>query len=89
MCQQQIRVDLRRQLTSGVRLRCTSSSRARCETCAAKYSRFETPDIIHNSRIRARKMRCINLWNCHKHEISTESILEKLDILPIDKIFYT
>jgi hypothetical protein len=30
----------------------------------------------------------INLRHCQMLKISTESILERLDILPIDKIFY-
>jgi hypothetical protein len=68
-----------------VRLRCTS--RAGCEIWAVKHPHLQQLTSYHNTFTQT--MCGINLRHCRMHKISTGSILERLDIRPIDKIFYT
>ena len=59
---------------------------AGCETWAVKHSHLQALASFHN---RCTRTMCgINLRHCQIHKIATNSILERLDILPIDKILY-
>jgi hypothetical protein len=83
LCNQRLHVDRRRQLYQMCVL---SVLLAGCETWAVKQSHLQALALFHN---RCTRTMCgINLRHCRMHKISTESILERLDILPIDKIFY-
>jgi hypothetical protein len=84
LCNQRLHVDQRRQLYQMCVL---SVLLAGCETWAVKQPHLKLLTSFHNRCTRA--MCGINLRHCRMHKISTESILERLDILPIDKIFYT
>jgi hypothetical protein len=84
LCNQKNNVELRRQLY----LMCVVSvALAGCETWAITTSHFRLLASFHHRCTRA--MCGINLWHCRMHKITTESTLERLGILPIDKIFYT
>ena len=83
LCNQRLHVDRRRQLYQMCVL---SVLLAGCETWAVKPSHLQALASFHNKCTRT--MCGINLRHCQMHKISTKSILERLDILPIDTIFY-
>ena len=83
LCNQRLHVDRRRQLYQMCVL---SVLLAGCETWAVKPSHLQALASFHNKCTRT--MCGINLRHCQMHKISTKSIQERLDILPIDTIFY-
>jgi len=83
LCNQRLHVHRRRQLYQMYVLRVLLAG---CETWAVKHSHLQALASFHNKCTRT--MCGINLRHCQMHKISTKSILERLDILSIDKIFY-
>jgi hypothetical protein len=84
LCNQRIRVHLRRQLYQTCVL---SVLLAGCETWAVKDSHLNLLEKFH--RRCTRSMCGINLWHCQMHKITTVSILRRLNLLPFVTIFLT
>ena len=82
LCNQRIRVHLRRQLYQVCVL---SVLLAGCETWAVNDSHLKLLTSFHNKCTRS--MCGLNLWHCRMHKITTTSILERLTLLPLVTIF--
>jgi hypothetical protein len=83
LCNQRITVHLRRQLYQVCVL---SVLLAGCETWAVNDSHLKKLTSFHNKCTRS--MCGINLWHCWMHKITTESILERLNLLPLVTFFH-